>query len=66
MLAVGVAFLFQTGSLGVNNLAARFEQAIPLMYVINLLPFVVSLMILQHRGIRFGVRWPAFAAARTR
>ncbi|MGA8757898.1 MAG: LPS export ABC transporter permease LptF [Stellaceae bacterium] len=66
MLAVGVAFLFQTGSLGVNNLAARFEQAIPLMYVINLLPFLVSLMILQHRGIRFGVRWPAFAPARTR
>ena len=32
------------------------------MYVINLLPFVVGLMILQHRGIRFGIRWPAYAA----
>ena len=53
-LAIGAAFLFQTASLGVNDLAARFDQAIPLMYVIDLLPFVVGLTILQHRGIRFG------------
>jgi lipopolysaccharide export system permease protein len=62
--AIAAAFLFQTASLGVNDLAARFAQAIPLMYVVNLLPFAVGLTILLHRGIRFGFRWPAYAAAR--
>jgi lipopolysaccharide export system permease protein len=62
--AIGAAFLFQTASLGVNDLAARFAEAIPLMYVVNLLPFAVGLTILLHRGIRFGFRWPAYAAAR--
>ena len=62
MLAVAAAFLFQTASLGVNDFAARFGQAIPLMYVVDLFPFAVGLMILRYRGIRFGRRWPAYPA----
>ena len=62
--AIGAAFLFQTASLGVNDLAARFDGAIPLMYVVDLLPFAVGVTILLHRGISFGFRWPAYAAAR--
>jgi len=62
--AIGAAFLFQTASLGVNDLAARFDEAIPLMYVVDLLPFAVGVTILLHRGISFGFRWPAYAAAR--
>jgi lipopolysaccharide export system permease protein len=64
LVAIGAAFLFETASLGTNDLAARFEQAIPLMYVVNLFPFAVGLVILLHRGIRIGFRWPAYAAAR--
>jgi lipopolysaccharide export system permease protein len=64
MIAVGAAFLFQTASLGINDFAARFGQAIPLMYVVDLLPFAVGVAILMHRGIRFGLRWPGFATAR--
>ncbi len=66
MVAIGAAFLFQTVSLGVNNLAARFEQAIPLMYVVDLFPSAVCLTILLHRGIQFGFRWPGGAAVRAR
>ncbi len=64
MAAIVVAFLFETTSLGVDDFAARFGQAIPLMYVINLLPAAAGLAILSHRGIRFGLRWPAFARPR--
>ncbi len=62
--AIGAAFLFQTATLGVSDLAARFAQAIPLMYVVDLLPSAVGLTILLQRGIRVGFRWPTFAAAR--
>jgi lipopolysaccharide export system permease protein len=62
--AIGAAFLFETISLGVNDLAARFDEAIPLMYVVDLLPFALGLMTLLHRGIRLGFRWPAYAAVR--
>jgi lipopolysaccharide export system permease protein len=61
--AIAAAFVFQTTSLGVNDFAARFGQAIPLMYIVDLLPFGVGLTLLLHRGIRFGLRWPRFAAA---
>ncbi|MBV8738942.1 MAG: hypothetical protein JO007_17130, partial [Alphaproteobacteria bacterium] len=57
-------FLFQISSLGVNDLAARFQQAIPLMYVANLFPFGIGLLVLMHRGIRLGVRWPVHAILR--
>lgn len=62
--AILAAFVFEAASLGVNDLAARFGQAIPLMYVVDLLPFAVGLTMLMHRGLRFGFRWPALAAAR--
>lgn len=61
--AIAAAFVFQITSLGVNDFAARFGQAIPLMYIVDLLPFGVGLTLLLHRGIRFGLRWPHFAAA---
>jgi len=64
IVALGAAFLFQVSSLGVNDLAARFNEAIPLMYVVDLLPFAVGLTILLNRGIRFGFRRPGYAAAR--
>lgn len=62
--AIAAAFFYETASLGVNDLAARFDEAIPLMYVVDLLPFAVGLTILLNRGIRFGFRWPSYAAAR--
>lgn len=61
--AIAAAFVFQCTSLGVNDFAARFGQAIPLMYIVDLLPFGIGLTLLLHRGIRFGMRWPNFAAA---
>lgn len=61
--AIAAAFVFQSTSLGVNDFAARFGQAIPLMYIVDLLPFGIGLTLLLHRGIRFGVRWPNFAPA---
>ncbi len=66
MVAIGAAFLFQTATLGVNNLVARFEQAIPLMYIVNLFPFAAGLLLLRQRGIRIGLYWPIYAAARAR
>jgi len=64
ILAVGTAFIFQTTNLGVDNLAARFAAAMPLMYVVDLAPFVIGLGILLHGGIRFGFRWATFAVGR--
>jgi lipopolysaccharide export system permease protein len=64
--AIVAAFLFQMASLGVNNLAARFDRAIPLMYVIDLLPFVLGLAILLHRGIRLDFWRPRLAFIGTR
>ncbi len=64
-LAVGVAFLFQLISLGVDDLANRYATAIPLMYVVDLLPFLLGLGILLHGGIRPGFRWPGLAARGT-
>jgi lipopolysaccharide export system permease protein len=57
-LATGAAFLFQLIDLGVEDLAYRYAAAIPLMYIVNLLPFVIALGILLHGGIRPGFRWP--------
>ncbi len=66
MLAIGAAFLFQTTALGVDDLAARFAPAIPLMYVITLLPFTIGIVSLLPRRLRLGRRWPAFAEIRAR
>jgi lipopolysaccharide export system permease protein len=59
LLAIGLAFLFELADLGVNNIASRSGEAIPLMYVADLLPLVLGFGILLHGGIRLGFRRPA-------
>lgn len=61
-LAAAAAFLFELLDLGVDDLASRFVAAIPLMYVVDLLPFGLGLGVLLHGGIRAGFRWPGLAA----
>jgi lipopolysaccharide export system permease protein len=61
-LATGAAFLFELADLGVDDLASRFAAAIPLMYVVDLLPFGLGLGVLLHGGIRAGFRWPGLTA----
>lgn len=61
LLAVGLAFLFELFGLGVNNLAIRTPVAIPLMYVVDLLPFLLGFGILLHGGIKLGFRQPVLA-----
>lgn len=56
LVAVACALAFQALDLAVKNLEGRFPIAIPLSYVIDVLPFAVGLGILLQRGIRFGVR----------
>jgi lipopolysaccharide export system permease protein len=62
LLAVLLAFLFQAFDLGVKNLAARYEAAIPLIYAIDLLPFALGFGILLLGGIRLDPRRLALAA----
>ena len=62
LLAVGLAFLFQAVDLGVKNLASRYDAAIPLIYLIDLLPFALGFGILLPGGIRVDLR--RFALAR--
>ena len=54
LLAVSLALLFQSVDLGVKNLAASNYAAIPLMYLIDLLPFGLGFGILRFGGISFG------------
>jgi len=61
LLAVVLAFLFELLGLGVNNLAIRASPAIPLMYVVDLLPFLLGFGILLHGGIKLGFRRPVLA-----
>jgi len=61
--AIVAALVFEAASLGVNNLAARFDRAIPMMYVVDLLPFALGLVLLRHRGIRLDFRRPRLAFA---
>src|SRR5271168_341114 len=58
ILAIAAAFLFQTTALAVDDLAARFAPAIPLMYVIDLLPFTIGIASLLPGRLRLGWRWP--------
>jgi lipopolysaccharide export system permease protein len=62
LLAIGIAFLFELVDLGVSNIASRSAAAIPLMYVVNLLPLLLGLGILLHGGIRLGRRRPMLIA----
>ena len=64
LLAVGSAFLFQSLELSLGNLALRYTGVIPLMYVVDLLPFAIGFAILLHGRARLGFRRPALAVAR--
>jgi lipopolysaccharide export system permease protein len=66
LLAIGLAFLFQSADLGVKSLAARHGAAIPLMYLTDLLPFLLGFGILLRSGIRIAFRWPALPALAAR
>jgi len=63
LLAVGVAFVFQALDLAVKNLAGRHIAAIPLMYLIDLLPLALGFGILRFDGIAPGFRPLAAAPA---
>jgi lipopolysaccharide export system permease protein len=62
LLAIALAFLFELLDLGVNNLAFHSAVAIPLMYVVDLSPFVLGFGILLQGGIRLGYPRPMLAA----
>lgn len=66
LIALGAALAFQTLDLAVKNLSGRYYAAIPLSYVVDLLPFVLGLGLLLHRGIRFRLRRLPFAAVAMR
>jgi lipopolysaccharide export system permease protein len=61
ILAIAAAFLFQTTALGVNDLAGRVAAMIPLMYVVDLLPFAIGIASLLPGRLKFGWRRPRFA-----
>jgi lipopolysaccharide export system permease protein len=63
LLAVGLAFAFQAIDLGIRNLAARNPITIPLMYLIDLLPFGLGFGILLFGGIKLDF-WRLLPAAR--
>jgi lipopolysaccharide export system permease protein len=62
LLAVAIAFVFQSADIGVRNLAGRYGIAIPLMYLTDLLPIALGFGILLRSGIKFGARRPALTA----
>jgi lipopolysaccharide export system permease protein len=66
LIGIGCALAFQAVDLAIKNLEGRFLAAIPISYVVDLLPFVVGLGILLHRGIKFNFRRLPFAAAALR
>jgi lipopolysaccharide export system permease protein len=55
LLAVGLAFVFQALQLAIKDMANRNVAAIPLMYLIDLLPLLLGSGILLFGGIRLGV-----------
>jgi lipopolysaccharide export system permease protein len=66
LLAVVLAFAFQTVDLGARNLAARDTRVIVLMYLTELLPFAIGFGILLRGGIKLGSRRPVFPALAAR
>jgi lipopolysaccharide export system permease protein len=66
LAAVGSALVFQALDLAVKNLEGRYVSAIPIGYLVDLLPFAVGLGILLKRGIRFNFRRLPFAAVPSR
>jgi lipopolysaccharide export system permease protein len=63
LLAIGIAFVFQALDLAAKNLASRHPATIPLMYLIDLLPFALGFGILWFGGITLGFWRPAAAPA---
>ncbi len=57
LLAIGLAFVFQALDLASKNLAGRHIAAIPLMYLIDLLPLGLGFGILRSGGITPFMRW---------
>jgi lipopolysaccharide export system permease protein len=63
LLAIAIAVAFEALDLGTRNLAARNPPAIPLMYLIDLLPLALGFGILLFGGIKLGA-WRLAPAAR--
>ncbi|HVC52385.1 MAG TPA: LPS export ABC transporter permease LptF [Stellaceae bacterium] len=63
LLAITLAFIYQSVGIGVQDLASRYGVAIPLMYLIDLLPVGLGFGILLRGGIRLGRQRPVLAAA---
>jgi len=59
LLAVFFALVFQSTDIGVKSLTASHYAAIPLMYVIDLLPLALGFGMLRFGGIRLGLWRPA-------
>lgn len=66
LIAVACALSFQALDLAIKNIEGRFAAAIPMSYIVDLLPFTLGLGILLHRGIKFNFRRLGFAAPATR
>jgi lipopolysaccharide export system permease protein len=66
LIAVGCALVFQALDLAVKNLEGRYVSAVPIGYLVDLLPSAVGLGILLQRGIRFNFWRPPFAAVPSR
>lgn len=58
LLAIASAFLFELLDIGINNVATRHADAIPLMYAADLLPIVLGFGILFHGELRLSFRRP--------
>jgi hypothetical protein len=63
LLAIGLAFAFQSLAIAVQNLASRYGLAIVLMYLVDIAPVGIGFGILMRGKIRIG--WPRapYAAA---
>jgi len=57
LLAIGLAFAFQAFDLAARNLASRDITAIPLMYLIALLPLALGFGILRFDATAPAIRW---------
>jgi lipopolysaccharide export system permease protein len=66
LLAILIAFAFEALDLAMNTLSARAGFLIPLLYIVDLLPFALGFGILRHRGIGLGFRRAPLAAVPAR
>jgi len=63
LLAVGLAFVFQSLAIAVQNMASRYAVAIPLMYLVDVLPVGLGFGILM--GDRVWLAFPRRSAPTT-